>query len=366
MSVRSGLGRTHMHSGSLGLGSLGRPSSAPSAPPATVSTLASMTISAGTLSPTFDPGTTSYTVSITNPTATVTVTPTVTESHATIQVRVNGGSYAAVTSGQASGTLAMNVGANTIDVKVTAQDTTTTTYTTTATRAAAYASVDSITFNGSSHLANTADTADHKFSTVMTVSFWMKSTASAANGIVTKADIAGNFSWYFGWNASGKMRFILSHNGGFDTVYASTSTTPFNGSWHHIVATFGASTLNMYIDGALDAGSPVSTGYSTIYNSTYGLQIGCLNSGGPTYYYPGRLDELSLWNVAFSATDVTNLYNSGHPADLSLHAQYSNLKSWYKLGDGDTITSNGILDSVGGHHLNPVNMNSGNIVVDAP
>ncbi|HAI83670.1 MAG TPA: hypothetical protein DCL43_08385, partial [Chitinophagaceae bacterium] len=88
--------------------------------------LSGLTISAGTLNPTFNSSNTSYSVSVDNASSTVTVTPTRAESNATIQVRVNGGSYSTVTSGTASGNLAVNVGSNTIDVLVTAQDGTTT------------------------------------------------------------------------------------------------------------------------------------------------------------------------------------------------------------------------------------------------
>jgi hypothetical protein len=132
----SRIGKGHIRApGSLGAGNLAH---APGAAPvqSTDSLLSNMTISAGSLSPSFSSGTTAYTVSETNGTSTVTVTPTANESHAIIQVRVNGGSYVSVTSGQASGSLALNVGSNTINVLVTSQNGGTThTYTTTATRA---------------------------------------------------------------------------------------------------------------------------------------------------------------------------------------------------------------------------------------
>ena len=107
----------------------------------TVSTnanLSALTLSSGTLSPTFAAGTTSYTASVANGTSSITVTPTREQANATIQVRVNAGSYTSVTSGTASGSLSLNVGSNTIDVLVTAQDgVTTKTYTSTVTRMAA-------------------------------------------------------------------------------------------------------------------------------------------------------------------------------------------------------------------------------------
>jgi len=100
--------------------------------------LSAMTLSSGTLSPTFAAETTSYTASVNNGVTSITVTPTVEQANATIQVRVNAGSYTSVTSGTASGSLNLNVGSNTIDVRVTAQDgTTQKTYTSTVTRLAA-------------------------------------------------------------------------------------------------------------------------------------------------------------------------------------------------------------------------------------
>ena len=62
--------------------------------------------------------------------------PTVADATATMQVRINGGSYSSIVSGASSAPLALNVGANLIEVRVTAQDgATVKTYTLTVTRA---------------------------------------------------------------------------------------------------------------------------------------------------------------------------------------------------------------------------------------
>lgn len=101
-------------------------------------TLAALITNAGALTPIFAAGTTAYSAAVVNGTATVTVTPTRNEANATIEAQVNGGGYAAVTSGLASGNLSLNVGTNTVDVRVTAEDgATRRTYTITVTRAAA-------------------------------------------------------------------------------------------------------------------------------------------------------------------------------------------------------------------------------------
>jgi len=103
--------------------------------------LASLALSSGTLSPAFATGTTSYTATI--GAASVTVTPTT--SDATARVKVNG---TAVTSGSASGAIALTLGSNTITTVVTAQDgTTTDTYTITVTRLSNNANLANLKIN---------------------------------------------------------------------------------------------------------------------------------------------------------------------------------------------------------------------------
>jgi hypothetical protein len=94
--------------------------------------LGGLSISQGTLSPTFASGSISYTAAVANSVGSLTVTPTVADSTAT--VKVNG---TTVASGSASGPITLNVGTNTITVLVTAEDgSTTKSYTITVTRAA--------------------------------------------------------------------------------------------------------------------------------------------------------------------------------------------------------------------------------------
>ncbi|MBW7474827.1 cadherin-like beta sandwich domain-containing protein [Paenibacillus oenotherae] len=93
--------------------------------------LSGLTLSNGTLSPSFGSGITSYTASVGNAVSGIAVTPTVADGSA--EVTVNGVPTA---SGAASAALPLNVGSNTIEVQVTAEDGTLKTYTVTVTRAA--------------------------------------------------------------------------------------------------------------------------------------------------------------------------------------------------------------------------------------
>ena len=93
--------------------------------------LSGLTLSSGTLSPSFDSATTSYTANVGNNVSSLTVTPTTADSHATMIVN-----DMPVASGAASAALPLIVGSNTISVLVTAENNTTKTYTITVTRAA--------------------------------------------------------------------------------------------------------------------------------------------------------------------------------------------------------------------------------------
>nr|WP_197486688.1 cadherin-like beta sandwich domain-containing protein [Mucilaginibacter sp. L294] len=103
-------------------------------------TLSGLTISAGTLNPTFSSATITYTATVANSNSSITITPTRNNAGASIQVN-----NIAATSGVGS-SVNLNIGDNAIPVKVTAADgSTTKTYTITVTRPKA---AQTITFAG--------------------------------------------------------------------------------------------------------------------------------------------------------------------------------------------------------------------------
>ncbi|MES2656595.1 MAG: cadherin-like beta sandwich domain-containing protein [Bacteroidota bacterium] len=90
--------------------------------PSVNANLSAIALSAGNLNPVFATAITNYTVSLSNSITSLTITPTKADTNATIQLRVNGGAYVTISSGIPSSPLLLNIGSNTVDVKVTAQD----------------------------------------------------------------------------------------------------------------------------------------------------------------------------------------------------------------------------------------------------
>jgi hypothetical protein len=84
--------------------------------------LSSLALSTGALSPGFSSDTLTYEADVFKNTSAVAVTATSTNATATLQIRINGGSYTPTTSGAPGSSLELNIGSNSIDIRVTAQD----------------------------------------------------------------------------------------------------------------------------------------------------------------------------------------------------------------------------------------------------
>jgi hypothetical protein len=184
-------------------------------------TLSSLAISEGTLSPAFAPGTTGYTANVANNIPSVNITPTVNQADAA--VTING---SAVTSGTAF-PMALNVGANTITILVTAQDNITTkTYTITITRAAA---TDASITPSAANFDKYPDAAGYSDVTV-TKSDGDYTLSSIKNGATalteTNYTIVGNTvtikKEYLATLATGSADLTFDYSGGTDPVLTVT------------------------------------------------------------------------------------------------------------------------------------------------
>ena len=123
--------------------------------------------SAISISPTFASGTTSYTASVDNGVDKITIKPTVNEGSATVEYLDSSDTEIADADGVKAGQqVSLSVSANTIKVKVTAEDTTTTdTYTVVVTRAAAVPGV--VTVSESALTVTEEDTTGNTYTVVL-------------------------------------------------------------------------------------------------------------------------------------------------------------------------------------------------------
>ncbi|WP_282940457.1 cadherin-like beta sandwich domain-containing protein [Paenibacillus sp. RC67] len=88
----------------------------------TTNKLVSLTPSIGSLSPAFDSNTGAYTMTVSNSVYQLQWMPVALDPGAKIEISVNGGAYSEVASGATSSSLPLNIGVNTVTVKVTDRD----------------------------------------------------------------------------------------------------------------------------------------------------------------------------------------------------------------------------------------------------
>jgi hypothetical protein len=163
-----------------------------------------------------------------------------------------------------------------------------------------------------------------------TVEFWIRSDYvcpgddNQYNGIIAGRYDGGagdNLNlWWVGISCAtssgmydqGVIRFVLKddNTAGVPNAYGGTVVT--DGDWHHVAAVRNSATNEnlIYVDGSQDA--VVSAGpYSDGFDASTDLNIGYLNfSTG--YYLDADVDELAIYDVALSDTEILEHFNRGN------------------------------------------------------
>ena len=72
-------------------------------------------------------------------------------------------------------------------------------------------------------------------------------------------------------------------------------------------------------------------------NTNAALRIGRYGTGN---YFDGSISNASIWNTDLTSTQVLEIYNEGLPSNLNSHSAYSNLVSWWQLGENSSFDGN--------------------------
>ena len=164
------------------------------------------------------------------------------------------------------------------------------------------------------------DTSDGRFEggfgatlTAFTVSFWIKSSDVTVSRII---QLTGGLSQTrIQGSGTGGLRFKINNVNG--TTSANNITTP-NG-WDQITLVINGTSNAVYLNGV-----QVTTN-STAAGGFTGLSIGANASAN----FDGTYDEMYLYNTAFTAAEVLELYSSAAYLDPRDHSQAANLTSWW-------------------------------------
>ena len=177
------------------------------------------------------------------------------------------------------------------------------------------------------------------------ISAWVKLDSINRARVAAK----GNMEWLFGTDGDSKFSLFLWSNSSTGAFLGLRDTTSLpTGVWHHLVATYDgsntASGINLY-----RAGNPTAT----LVNMSSGIYAGMASQQGSlrigswelnNSVMNGLVDEVAVFDYELTSSQVSSIYNSGTPADISSLSPLG----WWRMGDNDSGTGTTITDQGSG------------------
>ncbi|MCW1147106.1 LamG-like jellyroll fold domain-containing protein, partial [Flavobacterium lacisediminis] len=169
--------------------------------------------------------------------------------------------------------------------------------------------------------------------TKVTIQAWVRSETNSGLGT-----IVGNYNYPTNNNSMQMMlrrdganyAFWLDSGSGYTSVSAVGSVVL--NTWQHVTGTWDGTTMRIYIDGVL-ANSSAKTG--VIPSRTTSFSIGSNTSER----FDGDIDEVRLWDMALTATDIMNTMNCEAQSQPELVA-------YYKFNQGNDSVNNSTVTSL--------------------
>ncbi|MDC0157321.1 LamG domain-containing protein [Verrucomicrobia bacterium] len=161
-----------------------------------------------------------------------------------------------------------------------------------------------------------------------------------------KSDYHGGYRVIMGWGGDSfsypadafKVRQLQIFGGISFELWGSRitgSTTILTNTWYHVAATLSGNDVLLYLNGSQDGSGTLSrASFST--STTYIAGMPPAYSGSFANF-DGLLDEVAVFDSVLSASQITSIYNSGVPGDLSS----LNPVGWWRMGDGTGDTDSG-------------------------
>ena len=229
----------------------------------------------------------------------------------------------------------------------------------------------SLSFDGVDDYVNLGDSNDFTFGDGSTdspfsISMWVKLDVAGAQGFIAKSS-SSQKEYHIITGFSGLLRFRLYDNSSGTYIQSQMNAAVSTLSWVNYVFTYDGSGdetgINIYADNSLVAQTKFGQPYTAMENTTADLRIS--SSEQNSFYLEGNTDEVALFNIELSPSQVTDIYNSGAPTDLTSH---TGLIGYWRNGDtaGTSVYPTITDDSSNSNDGTMTNMDSGDIVTDVP
>lgn len=170
------------------------------------------------------------------------------------------------------------------------------------------------TFNGTTEYVDSNFDYVVDASNPLSISFWFKTTSASADRLLGSLKEGGAVDpriQIFMNIVANKIGFQIQGDGGTQ-ISTSGSTTINDDNYHHVLLVLTTTTQKLYLDGNAtpEISETTNTGDVTLTGNDF--FIGALNlRGSASDFFDGTIDEVGFWTEELTATNASELYNSG-------------------------------------------------------
>ncbi|PSO43881.1 MAG: hypothetical protein BRC23_02615 [Parcubacteria group bacterium SW_4_49_11] len=164
-------------------------------------------------------------------------------------------------------------------------------------------------FDGSDDYVDTGVT-DNLQTGNFSVSAWMYlSDISATESRIVADDNNNDNGWALSYGDGGQEGVLRFFMRGMDNISLDTGNAVNEKTWHHVVGVFDNANNNrfIYIDGNVEASLTNDSGSPDTDSGT--MLVGAKPKAGQ--YFPGNIEDVTMYKRVLSAGEVTKLYNRG-------------------------------------------------------
>ena len=186
-------------------------------------------------------------------------------------------------------------------------------------------------------------TSDAFSLTDMTISFWFNASSigSSTRWIWQKCQSTATNNYGVYVEQVNSTKYVIL----WDDI-DNRGTAPFLASinenqWYNVTLTMESLVSKMYLNGS---SVPVyeersATASDNLASITAPFRIG-INVPSTVEFFQGSISNGSVWDAALTPAQITEIYNQGLPSNLNSHSAYSNLVSWWQLGENSSFDGN--------------------------
>jgi hypothetical protein len=171
----------------------------------------------------------------------------------------------------------------------------------------------------------------------LTVEFWLKTSASGVQRIISNGGTATSDDGYsIKILSSGKLRVDISDGTTSDGKQSNEVVN--DGNWHHCAVVFDRDhQLRVCVDGTCVTKLIDSMSDLNFDNTNSTFVMGCTATSNSTNSYTGSLDEVRIWNTALDNSIISDWQNQEL---TNSHPNLSALQAYYKFNEDSGTAAN--------------------------